>query len=94
MTTRIPTTDALLGLAEAIVTDGFPTHAAAVADLVTAARRTGVRPVLVDIVADEGSPVVARQRALGRLIVALGSGHRDQVPAAAVVEPTVASTAA
>lgn len=93
MTTRIPTTDALLGLAEAIVTDGFPAHTAALTDVVAVARRAGIRPVLVDIVADEGSPVVARQRALGRLIVALASGHGEQVhPVAA--ERTLASSAA
>lgn len=92
MTTRIPTTDALLGLAEAVVADGFPAHTAALADVVAVARRAGVRTVLVDIVADEASPVVARQRALGRLIVALASGHRELQPVPA--ERTLASSAA
>ena len=94
MTSRIPTTDALHGLAEAIVTDGFAAHHIALADVIAMARRAGVRPVLVDIVADDGSPVVARQRALGRLLLALGAGHRDRVPPAAAVGRTLAPTAA
>lgn len=80
--TTIPTTDDMLGLAEAIVTQGFDAHRTALAELVEAARRRGVRPVLVDIVADEASPTVARLRALGRVIVALSAGPAARVDAA------------
>jgi hypothetical protein len=65
--------DALLQVGEAVVADGFDTHEEVVADLVAAARHLGVRPVLVDIVADRHGPTPARERALGRLLLALAA---------------------
>lgn len=71
--TRLPTTEALIILADAVVATGFDAHRQALADVVTAARRLGVRPVLADIVADTTAPRPVRERALGRLIVALSA---------------------
>jgi len=79
MTTRIPTTADMIGLAEAIVTEGFDAHRIAIAELVTTARQRGVRPVLIDVVADEASPTVARLRALGRVITALSAAPVERL---------------
>lgn len=76
--TDLPTTDQLTALAESVVADGFDAHRAAVADLVTAARRCGVRPVLAEAVADASAPRPVRDRALGLLVVALSACHDDQ----------------
>lgn len=76
--------DALLGIGEAVVADGFDAHEGAVAELVTTARSLGVRPVLADVVADRGHPVVARQRALGRLLVGLAAVAARPAPVVAV----------
>jgi hypothetical protein len=77
-------------LAESVVADGFGAHRRALESLVAAARRSGVSPVLVDVVADPAAPPVARQRALGRVVVAYcrhleersARGRRDELPAA------------
>ncbi len=66
-----PTTDHLTALAEGVVADGFAPHQAAVAELVARARSLGVCPVLTDVVADPSAPRPARERALGRVVVAL-----------------------
>ncbi len=66
-----PTTDNTMDLAEAIVADGFAAHHAAVAELVARARRVGVCAVLTDVVADATAPRPVRERALGRVLVAL-----------------------
>ena len=87
--TRLPTTEALIDLAHAVVATGFDANRPALADLVTTARRLGVRPVLADIVADTTAPRAVRERALGRLIVALVA-----TSAAAPVEAPLATAAA
>jgi hypothetical protein len=56
-------------LAEAVVTDGFGPHRAALAALFAGSRRLGVDPVLVAVAADPTEALVARQRALGRVVV-------------------------
>lgn len=71
--TRLPATEALIVLAESVVADGFDAHRPAVADLVAAARDRGIRPILTGIVADTSAPRAVRERALGRLIVALAA---------------------
>ena len=71
--TRLPTTEALISLAEAVVATGFDANRPAVAEVVTVARRHGIRPVLAEIVADAAAPRAVRERALGRLIVALSA---------------------
>ncbi len=67
-----PTTDPTV-LAEAVVADGFAPHESAVAELVARARRLGAWPVLADVVADADAPRAARERALGRIVVALAA---------------------
>lgn len=64
------TPTAALDLAEAVVRDGFGSHRAALAALFSGARRRGVCETLVAIAADPTAPLVARQRALGRVVVA------------------------
>lgn len=85
--TGLPTTQALIDLADAVVTAGFDAHRPAVTELATTARRLGVRPVLAEIVADPTAPRPVRERALGRLIVALSAA------AARVERPDLAGTA-
>lgn len=68
-----PTTDHLTALAGAIVTDGFAAHEPGVAALVAHARRLGVCAVLTDVVADAAAPRPVRERALGRVVVALAA---------------------
>ncbi len=75
---------ALLGIGEAIVADGFETHEPAVAELVATARSLGVRPVVVDVVADPASPHAPRLRALGRVLVDLAAVADRSNPVAAV----------
>jgi hypothetical protein len=71
--TRLPTTEALIDLADGVVSAGFDAHRHTLSDVVVAARTLGVRPVLADIVADAAAPRPVRERALGRLIVALSA---------------------
>jgi hypothetical protein len=71
--TRLPTPDQLLDLAEAVVATGFEAQRIEIATLVSAARRLGVRPVLTDIVAEPDAPRPVRERALGRIVVALSA---------------------
>lgn len=63
------TPTAAANLAEAVVADGFGSHRAELAALFAGARRRGVNPVLVAVAADPREPVVARLRALGRVVV-------------------------
>ncbi len=88
--TRLPATEALIVLAESVVADGFDAHRPAVTDLVAAARARGIRPVLADIVADATAPRAVRERALGRLIVALST----TTATIAAERPAVSATAA
>jgi hypothetical protein len=71
--TPAPATPALdsLELAEAVARDGVEAHLGAVCSLAMTARDLGVADVLVGIVVDEAAPAVARERAFGRLLVAL-----------------------
>lgn len=91
--TSLPTPEALLDLAEAVIATGFESRRHEVAALVAAARALGVRPVLVDIVADPAAPRPARERALGRLVVLLSAepARTDRAPAARTTEPAPAA---
>ncbi|MGH9134042.1 MAG: hypothetical protein ACRDZZ_08910 [Ilumatobacteraceae bacterium] len=51
--------------------------------VVRAARRAGVCPTLVTLVADPSSPAVARERAFGMLAAALATASRSPRPLAA-----------
>ena len=53
--------------------DGIGGHEPAVRDVVRAARRAAVSPVLTDILADPRQPEVARLRAYGRIAVRLAA---------------------
>lgn len=77
--TQLPTTDQRTALAHAVVADGFDPHHQDLADLVRAARRLGIRPVLADVLADAGAPRPVRERALGLLLLALDA--HDRAPA-------------
>jgi hypothetical protein len=46
--------------------------------LIRDARRHGVTPLLVTILADPGQPDVARQRAFGRILAELGHPHKTR----------------
>ncbi|MBA3605664.1 MAG: hypothetical protein H0W46_06785 [Acidimicrobiia bacterium] len=66
----------LTDLARAIDTDGLAHHEAALRDVVAAARRAGLSPVLAGVLGDPGQPDVARLRAFGLLasqLAALGT---------------------
>lgn len=56
-------------LAEAVVEDGFGAHRAALAALFAGARRHGVCETLIGVAADPSAPAVARERALGKVVV-------------------------
>lgn len=71
--TRLPTTEALMTLAEDVVATGFDANRRALAEVVSSARSLGIRPVLTDVVADAAAPRPVRERALGRLLVALSA---------------------
>lgn len=60
-----------LPLAESVVSEGFAPHEMGVATLVGDARHQGVSKVLLEILADRSAPRVVRERALGRVIVAI-----------------------
>lgn len=55
----------------AVDNDGITAHEDAASVVVAAATRRGITPILVDILADRREPSVARQRAFGRLALAL-----------------------
>jgi hypothetical protein len=57
-------------LAEAVAADGFDAHMLAVAELVAEARRVGVCELLAAVSLDRDQPIVVRERAFGRLVVA------------------------
>lgn len=80
-------------LAEAVVEDGFDAHRAALAALFAGARRRGVCEAVIGVAADPTAPKVARERALGAVVVRyvaaatqptvpIGSPERCEVPAA------------
>ncbi len=73
MSTRLPAPDQLEALADAVVAAGFEANRRDVDDLVTTARRFGVRPLMAEVVADPTAPRPVRERALGRLVVALSA---------------------
>lgn len=55
----------------AVDLDGIDAHEDAAARVVEAATVKGLRPVLIDILADRAEPAAARVRAFGRLTFAL-----------------------
>lgn len=57
-------------LAEAVSVDGFDAHSVAVAAFVAETRRLRISDVLAAVALDRHQPLVARERALGRLVVA------------------------
>lgn len=59
-------------LGHAIARDGFGPHEAEVARVVALGVDAGVSRVLLAVTADRAEPEVARTRALGRVLVALG----------------------
>jgi hypothetical protein len=63
--------DTALHLAESIVTDGFDSLDAELAELLDEARRCDVSPALVEVAGDRSTPVPVRERALGRVVVEL-----------------------
>jgi len=65
-----------LGLAESVVADGFDRHESAVGELIAEARHREIDEVLVEILADRSVPRVVRERALGRVIVAVENPSR------------------
>jgi hypothetical protein len=64
---------ALIRLGFAVDEDGIGAHEDAAQMLVDAATRKGLCPVLIQILADRHEPSVARQRAFGRLALALAN---------------------
>lgn len=60
-----------LALAEAVVTEGFARHEPGVVTLLGEARPRGISEVLLEVLADRSAPRVVRERALGRVIVAI-----------------------
>ena len=63
--------EALMRLGFVVDRDGIAAHEDAAQAVVDAATRKGIRPILVEILADRREPAVARQRAFGRLTLAL-----------------------
>lgn len=57
--------------ASRIAADGIEAHEDLAGNVVDAASRRGLCPVLVDVLADTTEPAVARERAFGRLALAL-----------------------
>lgn len=55
----------------AVDNDGIAAHEEAASVIVDAATEKGLGPILIDILADRREPSVARQRAFGRLALAL-----------------------
>lgn len=67
-------------LSEAVATEGFEPHESAVSEFVADSRRLGLSGTLADIVGDSRQPVVARERAFGRLVAAYCNiGHQVEV---------------
>jgi hypothetical protein len=77
MNTQNPHLDAL---GHAIALDGFGPHEAEVASIVELGFNAGLSRVLLGVVADPAEPEVARTRALGRVLVALGRSRAADVP--------------
>lgn len=67
----LPDGRALASWAARIDADGIGAHEDLADSLVAAASRYGLCPVLVDVLADPNEPSVARERAFGRLALAL-----------------------
>lgn len=59
--------------------DGFAAHEGAVRRLLVAAARLGVAPAALTVVGDRSAPVVARLRALDRVVAALRPSMRRPV---------------
>lgn len=67
-----PDADTLMHWGFAVDNDGITAHEEAASVIVDAATRQGLGPILIGILADRREPSVARQRAFGRLSLALG----------------------
>ncbi len=67
----VPTAGMLSAWAARIDADGIAAHEDLARRVVVAASRSGLCPVLVDVLADPAEPSVARERAFGRLAAAL-----------------------
>ncbi len=68
---RVLDAEALTDWSFAVERDGIAAHEDTATAVVEAATRKGLRPILIDILADRREPSVARQRAFGRLALAL-----------------------
>lgn len=66
-----PDADTLTLWGFAVENDGIDAHEEAASIVAEAARDKGLRPILVDILADRSEPSAARVRAFGRLAFAL-----------------------
>lgn len=79
-------------LAEAVVADGFGAHRAELAALFAGARRRGLCETLIGIAADPSAPTVARERALGKIVVQYVAARSEapRTPAAVVACGTAA----
>ena len=65
-----------------LASDGVTGHEAAVREVARTARRAGVSPVLVGLLADPRQPEVARLRAYGRIAARLvAADGRQSAPA-------------
>jgi hypothetical protein len=83
-TTSLTTPASLDDLAWAISVDGIAAHLPAVRLVTAAARRCGVNPTLVAVLADATAPAVARERAFGLVAVALATSVPERTPSFAV----------
>lgn len=72
-TTIRPSVSMLVRLGAAIAADGLDQHEPAVADLAGRALAAGIDPVLCAVLADRSAPTVARERAFGRVSLALAA---------------------
>jgi hypothetical protein len=66
-------TSELAELGADLASDGITGHESAVRDVVRAARRAAVSPILTDVLADPRQPEVARLRAYGRIAAHLAT---------------------
>ena len=79
-------------LAEAVARDGITRHDDAIAAFLDdISRQPGICTVLLEVLADARAPAVARERALGRLMVAAARAESLARPGT-VLEPDTAPT--
>ena len=73
------TTEVLDRVAERVAEAGLPAAGGDLAVVAALARQVGASPVLLDVLTGVDEPVVARERALGRLLVQIAR-RLDAVP--------------